>query len=195
MTSFLANLAPLVASYGYIVLFLLAIVEGPIVGILAGAIAASNEFNIWAVFIVLVVADLVGDALYYLLGRWSSYGFFQRVSKRLGITQARLEPIEKGFKERDWQLLLFGKTQAWGSLILYFAGTVRMDVWRYIWWNVVGTVPKVLLFEFAGYFFGQTIARSQHYLDYITLGTLVISIILLGAYWLFERYIGTHIKN
>lgn len=195
MSSLLANLAPLVGTYGYVVLFLVSIVEGPIVGIIAGAIAASGAFNIYSVFFTLLAADLVGDILYYLLGRGSAVPSLKKFRTAIGITDERIGPLQKAFNKHNWQLLLFGKTQPWGSVILYIAGLARMPFWEFVGWNAVGTVPKVLLFEFAGYFFGQSIVSSQHYLNYFTFGMLALSIILLGGYWIFERYIGRKFKD
>nr|MDQ2860784.1 hypothetical protein [Pseudomonadota bacterium] len=77
----LSQIAPLVSQYGYAVLFPIAVVEGPAVTLVAGALVASGQFDGLLVFAMLVAADLVGDALYYSLGRWGHTPFLERLEK------------------------------------------------------------------------------------------------------------------
>ena len=178
----------LLLQYGYLLLFPIAVVEGPLAAIVAGALVASGEFNIYAVFAVLVAADLTGDLLYYSLGRWGHVRMIERLSNALGLTQERMKPILKEFEKNDWKLLLVGKTQGLGAVILYFAGVSRVKISRFLFWNLIGTLPKVFIFEAVGFLFGQSLIHSQKALDYITLATFILGLILLLVYWRFKRY-------
>ena len=82
-----------------------------------------------------------------------------------------------------------GKTQALGSLVLYFAGAIRMPFARFMAWNLLATVPKTALFELVGYFLGQTILRSRKYIDEVTMITFGVALLLLVLYWLSKRYV------
>ena len=57
------DIAALVTAYGLIVLTPLAIVEGPIVTIIAASLAGQGLLSLKAVFVCVVLADLVGDSL------------------------------------------------------------------------------------------------------------------------------------
>jgi membrane protein DedA with SNARE-associated domain len=48
---------------GLLLLFPLAVVEGPIVTVIAAYLASLGYLNIFAVFAVVVAADLVGDSI------------------------------------------------------------------------------------------------------------------------------------
>ncbi|HZL01197.1 MAG TPA: hypothetical protein VFC47_15015, partial [Caulobacteraceae bacterium] len=63
----LPKLASLLSRYGYAVLFPVAVVEGPGAAIVAGALVGSGQLDGVTVILMLVAADLVGDALYYAL--------------------------------------------------------------------------------------------------------------------------------
>ncbi len=191
----LSQLAPLVSQYGYAVLFPIAVVEGPAVTIVAGALVASEQFNGLTVFLMLVAADLVGDALYYSLGRWGHTPFLERLEKRLSLTQERFRPLEEGFRKHDWKFLLIGKTQPFGSIILYFAGATKMPIGRYMLFNLLATAPKVLLFEGIGYFLGASIARSMKYFDYLTLVLFGVAAILLYGYYRIKKYLRNEISK
>ncbi|MEP6966809.1 MAG: DedA family protein [Pseudomonadota bacterium] len=190
-----SDLAPLVIQYGYWVLFPVAVVEGPATSVLAGTLVGWGQFDGAVVFFLLVAADLLGDALYYSLGRWGHTPFLERLERRLSLTPERFRPLEEGFRKHDWKLLLIGKTQPFGSIILYFAGATKMPIWRYLLFNLVATGPKVLLFETVGYFIGAGILHSTKVLDYITFLFFGIGLVLLAAYWLIRKYLRKEISN
>ncbi len=180
---------PLFAKYGYMVLLPVAVVEGPAMALIAGALVAAGQMNGVTACLLLVAADLVGDAGYYSLGRFGHAPLLRWISKRLSLTPERLRPLEQRFRDNDWKLILIGKTQALGSIILYFAGASRMPFVRYMALNLAGTVPKVILFEAIGYFLGLSIISATHYIDYITIVMFGFALILLVLYILIRRYV------
>lgn len=186
---FLEQLVQLLAHYGYVVLFPIAVIEGPLAALFAGAFVASGEFDFVAVFFLLVAADSLGDTLYYTLGRFSHRRFLAGFGKKLGITEEKIAPFHEGFRKHDWKLLLLGKTQAFGSIILYFAGATHMPFLRFMGWNLLGTVPKILLFECAGYLLGQSVLHSTKYLNEIGIATFAVGLLLLAGYYLVKRYL------
>ena len=185
----LIRLVTLLSQYGYEVLFPIAVFEGPAATMIAGALVATGELNGYTAFFVLVAADLVGDCFYYSLGRWGHTRFLEQIGKYLGLTEDRLKPLEISFRKHDWKLLLVGKTQALGSLVLYFAGAIRMSFPRFMVWNLLATAPKTILFEMVGFFLGQSILHSKKTLDEVTLITFGLALLLLVFYWLSQKYI------
>ncbi len=185
----LARVVPFLAQYGYAVLLPIAVVEGPAMAMVAGALVAAGQLNGLAACFLLVAADLVGDAGYYGLGRFGNAPLLAAISKRLSLTHERFAALERRFHDNDWKLLMIGKTQALGSIILYFAGASRMSFWRYMVLNLIGTTPKVVLFELVGYFLWRGVLQSTRYVDYVTAALFGLALLLLGAYWLVRRYL------
>ena len=181
------RILPLLARYGYTVLLPVAVVEGPAVTMIAGALVAAGQFDPVITCILLVAADLVGDVLYYCLGRFGHAPLVARLSKRLSAASEKLRPLEQRFRDNDWKLLMIGKTQALGSVILYMAGASRTPFGRYMVLNLLGTLPKVILFEAIGYFLGRGILSSTRYVDLITLLTFGVAGVLLASYILLKR--------
>jgi membrane protein DedA with SNARE-associated domain len=178
---------PLLARYGYTVLLPIAVVEGPAVTMIAGALVAAGQFDPVLTCALLVAADLVGDVLYYCLGRFGHAPLVARLSKRLSAASEKLRPLEQRFRDNDWKLLMIGKTQALGSVILYMAGASRTPFIRYMALNLLGTLPKVILFQTIGYFLGRGILSSTRYVDLITLATFGVAGVLLASYVLLKR--------
>lgn len=185
----IAHIITIMAHYGYALMLPIAVVEGPAMAMIAGALIAAGQMSWVVASILLMLADLVGDALYYGLGRFGHAPLLGQIGSRLGLTEDRMAPLEKRFHENDWKLLMIGKTQALGSLILYFAGASRMPFGRYMALNLVGTLPKVLLFELVGYFLGQGLLHTTKYIDYVTFVLFGIAAVLLVAYFLVRRYL------
>jgi membrane protein DedA with SNARE-associated domain len=185
----------LLLQYGYLLLFPIAVIEGPVAAIVAGALVATGALNAYVVFVLLVVADLTGDFLYYSLGRWGHVHMIEKISSRLGLSESRMTPLKAEFIKNDWKLILIGKTQGLGAIILYFAGASRMKLNRFLAWNFVGTIPKVLIFMAVGYLFGQSLLRSQRYFDYITIFTFALGLVLLIAYLFVKRYMEGNVEN
>jgi membrane protein DedA with SNARE-associated domain len=104
------------------------------------------------------------------------------------MTPERLEKFNEAFNKHAVKILLINKTQALGSLTLYYAGAVRMPMVRFLWVNAVGTIPKVILFEVVGYYFGESYQNIDKYLGYAGWATLAIPVLLLVGYWLFRLY-------
>lgn len=159
------------------------------VAVIAGFLVSTGHLNWFITFCVLMAGDIVGDTLYYALGRWGGRGFIQRWGKYFGVSEKRVHALEHYFYEHDWKILMIAKTQAIGSAMLFAAGVAKMPYGRYMWYNLLGSVPKIALFEIIGFYFGKGLATVGTYLNYAGIISLVFACGLFGAYMLFKRYI------
>ncbi len=168
-------------AYRYAILFPLTILEGPIVTIIAGFLAAGGVFNFWLVYLIAVAGDLVGDVIYYALGRWGGQGL-RRWGHYVGVTAAHLERVERHFENHSGKTLLWGKlTHAIGWITLASAGLARLPIKNFLWFNLLGTLPKTMIFLLLGYFFGYNYQAIDNYFDravLVTLALIVIGVIL-----------------
>ncbi len=79
-------------------LFPISIIEGPIVSIMGGFLASQKYFNIYAVIGVVVAGDVVGDMLYYALGKYGGQKLLHRFGKYLALTPERVKLLRNRFK-------------------------------------------------------------------------------------------------
>jgi len=168
--------------YKYAVILPIAVVEGPIVTIIGGFLAAHGFLNVYIVYLIVVIGDLMGDTLYYLLGRWSRRPFLINWGRFFGITQERLTKLERHYEKHSGKTLIFGKiSHGIGSGILIAAGVAKMPIRDFLWFNFLGTLPKSLLLLIIGYYFGQAYRQIGRYIDYTAIffvGGLIIILIL-----------------
>ena len=184
----LANIIALFTTWGYIIILPIAVLEGPIVSVIAGFLSSLGVFHFWIAYLILMLADFLGDLLYYGIGYLGHGPYIQRFVNAIGATPERLARLKKGFHKHDFKILMLNKTQAAGAIVLYFSGLIRMPLSRFLWINVLGSIPKVGFFLAIGFYFGKSYATINNYLDYTGMITFMIPIVLLAAYWLFKRY-------
>lgn len=179
-----------IVTYKYAVLFPVTVVEGPIVTVIAGFLVAHDLLSFLPVYAIVVLGDLTGDVLYYAIGRWGrNNSFIMRIAGYVGINEKRIKGLEQHFAEHSGKTLIIGKiTHGVGSVILFASGTAKMPVGRFVWFNLLGTLPKSLLFMLIGYYFGEAYKSISKYIDYTALATFSIAILLLAIYVLTVRF-------
>jgi len=159
-------------AYGSILILPLAVIEGPLVSIATGFLSASGYFDwIWALCL-LIGGDLIGDLLYYWIGRTGKapmVGLLRRFGMRSTVTPA----MQSHLTEHSTKMLFIGKwTQSIGVVVLIGSGMLRLPLPRFIVVNLIATVPKSLLLFGLGYF------ASDYYADLA--GHALITLVVLG---------------
>ncbi|NOX40576.1 MAG: DedA family protein [Alphaproteobacteria bacterium] len=183
----LDSIVQLVETYGLWLIFVLAIIEGPIVTVIAAYVSALGRFDIYAVYALLVVADLVGDMIYYVIGRLGPRWLSPCWQARLGLSQQRLSSLEQHFDGHGGKTLVIGKlTHSAGLFILVAAGVSKMPVGRFLLFNLIGTLPKTAAFMAIGYSLGYAYQTIDSYIFRTSLVILVIGA-LIALIWLLRK--------
>jgi membrane protein DedA with SNARE-associated domain len=171
-----------------LLLFPITIVEGPIITIIAGFLASLKILEFFTTYAIVVIGDLVGDALYYILGRYGRSGFLDKWGKYIGLTAGNLQKVEGHFNDHGGKTLLFGKlSHGVGAAILTAAGMGNMRFGKFIFFNAAGTLPKSLLLMLAGYYFGSAVTHINSMLE--LLGAIVLCAAIIGftGYYFYYR--------
>lgn len=178
----------LLLSYKYLVLFPIVVFEGPIVTVIAGFLATSGRLDPFISFPLIVAGDLVGDTIYYFLGKWGGNKFALKWGKFFGLNESRLKKVERLFSMHGKKTLILGKlSHAIGVVILFAAGVVKFPYLNFLLLNLVATVPKSLALLLFGFFFGQAYARINYYFDVTAVATVIIALLCLLIYFYIEK--------
>lgn len=158
-----ATLVTMMSTYGMWVLTPLAVIEGPIVTVIAGYLANRQILSLWQVIPCVIAADMLGDTLMYFLGRLALGSLGPKWRGRLGLTSQRLYSLMRGFRRNGIRILVAAKlTHAAGFAALTAAGAARMPFITFLLANTLAGIPKCLFFVALGYLFGsayETIAK------------------------------------
>jgi membrane protein DedA with SNARE-associated domain len=183
-----ANIISWMLTYSYFILFPLVVIEGPIISILAGFIASMGHLHLIVAYIVIIIADLVGDTMYYYIGYSGRKTFVKKWGKYIGINEKRVESIENHFKKHSVKTLVAGKlSQGVGAVILVAAGISKMPFREFIWYNLLATLPKSLILLLVGYYFGRAYVEFNDYLSYTTFIMIGLAAMLLVIYFVIRK--------
>ncbi len=145
-------------AHGSALILPLAVIEGPIVAIVAGFLAGRGIFAWYVAVPLLVAGDLIGDLIYYAIGRTGASPL-GRLRARLGMPRGRgtlTDELRRGLEQDATRMLLIGKwTHSIGFVVLIGSGAVRVPVPQFLLVNLAAAVPKIALLFGLGYFAGD----------------------------------------
>lgn len=184
----IATLIALPASTLYALLFPIAVIEGPIITVIAGFLGANQTVNVYLAYLVMVAGDVAGDCLYYALGRFGRRPFIDRWGRYVGVTSEKIASMEGHYRRHSGKTILISKiTHGIGPLFLVAAGASGVSFKKFIAFSTLGALPIALILFLIGYFFGQAYLSISRYLDWFGLAASGIAIILFFGYRLLIR--------
>ena len=169
---------------GYGIMFMLMVIEGPIITYVAAFAASLDIFNVFYVLILSVLGDVVGDIILFFIGRVSKGKAVQKYENR------RLNPTRMG------QLKMYldenpGKAMAVIKLTpllpipgLILAGTSNIKFKKFLIYSVGISLIYCLSMVVLGFYSGiafLTIAKYVKYVEYLIGGTVLL---IIGIYFL-----------
>lgn len=173
----------LMQSHGLWLVGPMAIIEGPIVTVIAAYLAKLGVMPIFGVYLVCMLGDIIGDGLYYWIGRLGPGILPERWLARLGMTEARTLALEGHFAQKGGRTLLLGKfTHSAGLPIMLASGAARMNFTLYMWYNLIGTIPKTAVFVAIGWFLGSAYTAIDTWIWRVSLA-LVIALVIGALIW------------
>lgn len=182
------TLLSILESHPYLLLFPLAVVEGPVVAMVAGLLVFAGALPWYAAYALIVAADLVGDNVHFAVGRLGRHPRFGRRLASLGLTEERLAYLACLLKRREGRVLVGAKlTHFAGSPVLVAAGLGAVPYGRFLGWNLLATLPKSAFFMALGYFSGGQISNFARYLDVGSAATLTLIAVSFLAWLVYAR--------
>jgi len=140
--------------YGIIVAT--ACAEGPILSMIGGVLIKLGYFSFLPIYIALMAGDLIGDVIWYYIGRFYGHRFIARFGKYFDLTEESVTKVTKIFHRYKHHILVISKiTNGFGFALvtLMTAGMVKIPFWRYMLVNVIGQFVWTGLLLSVGYYF------------------------------------------
>lgn len=174
-----AAVLDLLKTHGLSLVAGLSLIEGPIVTVISAYLATLGIFRFATLIPVLIVADLLGDIVFYCLGRYGA-----------SLIPARLKPddtaLQDRFQRQGGRILAMGKlTHAAGAAVLVSAGIARMQVPAFLFYNTLATIPKTLFFAALGILFGHAHEAISRWIGHTSLALLAL-ILAAGGIWFWK---------
>jgi len=183
------HLAEIVSHYGvwtYVILFLVIFCEtglvvtpflpGDSLLFAAGAIASLGSLNVHSLFLLLLIAAIVGDTVNYHIGYFLGPKFLEKNKSRF-IKKEYLERTHRYFEKYGGKTIIIARfVPIVRTFAPFLAGIGSMTYRHFIFYNVIGGLLWVSLFVYAGYFFGETPFVKKNF-TLVILAIIVISVI------------------
>lgn len=174
-----AELLFILENYRYWIIFPIAIFEGPIIIIISGFLIHLGVLNGYIAYLILVVADLIGDSLYYSIGKyWKKTKWIKKVGRFVGYDEKSDEFLEEHFKKHKVKTFLIGKiSHGLGGTIQIASGIAGVRYYEFFGLSLLGTIPKVFALILVGFYLGSYYERINGYLQnmaFIIIGSVSI---------------------
>ncbi len=183
------HLAEIVKNYGawtYIILFLVIFCEtglvvtpflpGDSLLFAAGAIASLGSLNVHSLFLLLLVAAIIGDTVNYHVGYFLGPKFLEK-NKSRWVKKEYLDRTHQYFEKYGGKTIIIARfVPIVRTFAPFLAGIGSMTYRHFLIYNVVGALLWVSIFTYAGYFFGETPFVKKNF-TLVILAIIVISVI------------------
>jgi len=171
---------------GYGIMFILMLIEGPVITYIAAFAASLGIFNVFYVLILSFFGNLIGDLIFFFIGRVGKESSVQKYVHK-SINDTKMGKL-KMYLERNP-----GKTIAVIKLTpflpvpgLILTGTTDITLRKFIIYsgliNIVYCLSMVILGFYSGIAF-LTIAKYVRYIEYVIGGTILL---MVGVYFLIK---------
>jgi membrane protein DedA with SNARE-associated domain len=176
------TLIEIISTWGYPILFILVIVEGPL-STLTGAFLASMGILYWPwVLAISILGDIIGDTILYLIGRTGGPKVIPRASRLLKIKKRELNKLQRRFQKNGAKIIFFVKsTTGLGWITFILAGAAKIKFRLFLFYAFLGGIIWTSLLVFLGYFFGTLAEEINRYIRYAGWVIFVLAILLIFA--------------
>ncbi len=192
-----------IARYGYLAIFVLMVLESACVPIpsevtmlfggalvTASFLAPDQQLNLWLVVLAGTGGNLVGSWLAYWAGYAGGRPLIDRWGRYLLIRPHEVDRAHDWF-ERYGDLAVFGGRllPVVRTFISLPAGVVRMNLWKFSVYTLLGCLPWCLLLAWLGYLLGARWEEVERVMR--PFAWAIAAAIALGGIWFVRRRLQT----
>lgn len=180
----------LILQYRYLIILPLGIVEGPALAMVCGLLIKLSLLSFWPVYIILMIADLIGDVMWYAIGYKGGPKLVNSLGKYFGLTPESYNAIEKAYhKYHDWILIISKLTMGLGFpfVILTTAGIVKVPFRRYLILNVAGQLIWTGGLIAIGFFLGNFYVKVNKGFEIVSI--IGIFVVIVAIFYAIGRYV------
>ena len=148
-------------------MLLLMTLEGPIITIISAFLASLGYFNIFIVFSLSVLGDVLGDIVLYFIGYFGGHKILLKAEKFLKIKESVIEKLREKFRQNGAKIIFYVKSTTGLCYITFIlAGTTRMKLSKFVKYSILGGLFWSSFLVIVGYFFGYAAEQISEYIKY-----------------------------
>ncbi|MBI4117157.1 MAG: DedA family protein [Parcubacteria group bacterium] len=180
---------------GYAGVFVLSVLESAgipvpseIVVPFAGFLAQQGRFALWAVIILVSLANLMGGVGIYWLARILGRPALERFGKYVLISKHDLNEAESLFQRHGSKFVFIGRVlPVIRTFISIPAGVARMNFWKFSFYTYFGSLPWNFALALAGFKAGENWDILSPY--FRKFDFVIIGLVSAAAVWYVYRHL------
>lgn len=150
-------------------------------------VGPSAALNVWVLWIVLIVAAILGDGVNYFIGKKIGPKIFRSESSRF-LNKQHLARTQVFYEKYGGKTIIFARfLPIFRTFAPFVAGIGSMCYRRFSAFNVVGAFFWITTFLFAGYYFGNLPVIKSNF-HYVIFAIIIISALPAVIEFLRHRY-------
>ena len=166
-----------VKSSSYLLIFILMIIEGPLITTASALAASMGYLNIYLIIIMSLFGDITGDVIHYYVGHYFRKKIIEGYVKNKGIKESSIKKLEGKIHNNLWKSVFLIKiTPPLSTPGLLLVGASRLNFSRFILVSIITTLPLTIFYTTLGYYFGFAI---KGVLNYLSMGEYILFFIIL----------------
>jgi membrane protein DedA with SNARE-associated domain len=188
------NISHLIASYGYLAVFLLVGAESlgiPLPGetaLITASIYAGHAHRLspWLIFAVASAGAIIGDSIGYWIGDKGGYRLVRRYGPKVRLDERKLKIARYLFDTHGTKVVFFGRfVSILRTYAAFLAGTSKMRWRKFLPANASGGILWAGVYTLAAYLAGNALQRASGTISWVLGGAAVVAIVavlLLAQY-------------
>jgi membrane-associated protein len=179
----LEHILHLLYAFKYPILFPLAIVEGPMLAVIAGFLCIQGFLNPLIVYPIIILGDICGDSLVYALGRWGEFSGQGRWNRLIGLNREKIDRARTYFNDNPVKSVSLSKLILGAGVAgIFLAGNSRIPYRRFIAVCLGTSAAQYIVYLGIGLLFGRAYKVINLYLNYIATATIILSFAFFFVY-------------
>jgi membrane protein DedA with SNARE-associated domain len=188
---FASNLDSLLATYGYLAVFIFVGVESlgvPVPGetmLVTAAIYAgtTGRLSIFWVIVASSAGAIVGDNIGYAIGRTGGYRLLKRYGRYIRLDENRLRLGQYLFRKQGAKVVFFGRFVSVLRIFAAFLAGVNRMHWRlFLIFNAAGGIVWSTIYGVAAFLLGKQLLQLSGRVDFVLVIVGVAVIITVIAF-------------
>ena len=156
----------LLSQYKYLILFPLAIIEGPIIAVIAGFLCNNGFMNPFIVYPVIIAGYIIGDSVCYAFGRLGVPKFIKRIARWVGVNDKNISHLRVLFNSNPAKIVALSKiVLGIGIAGIYLAGSSRIPLSKFLIICLVVSAVQYVFYLGLGLLFGNAYLHINKYLN------------------------------
>jgi len=162
----------------YFIFFIAVAIEGPIATVGGAFLSSLGGFNVFIVYTLSVLGDIVSDIVLYYLGYFGGQPIISKAERLLKIKKSFVAQLNEKFKKNGGKIVFYVKLSTGLCWITFLAaGAAKMNFKKFVFFSFLGGLLWSGLLVILGYFFGYAAEQIENYIKYA--GWFIFGILIL----------------